>query len=755
MGACSGSILDQAPGKDRIDEGDTSYYCEYKGAGPWFRQNPTDVMPQRMAQDGPGASEPMTIPQLFDKAVEANGDEDALSVERPTPEHKQGEKPPPALPIEDWTKWTFEEYQNDVRAAAMAMIKLGFRTEESVNVWGFNSPEWCMSAMAAAHAGGKVAGLYPTDGDDTVAYKVVHSAGSIVVVDGEGKVDRLVKALNARRDAKRIRAIVIWGDKQPTAARTIAITGCANVQLMGWDKFVEMGRDSKLEDELDRRIAALKPGSPAALIYTSGTTGEPKAVMLSHDNIIFECTAVMGLIQKSTGFTTCGQERVLSYLPMSHVAGMMVDVVSPIYNTRDEVGWETTFFARPYDLKAGSFSDRLKAVKPTVFLGVPLVWEKVADKIRAIGAEVTGAKKQIATMAKEKGLAYAKNCQLGKSGCYPAGYQIAEALVLKKIKANLGLEELKFGFTGAAPIRVDTLEYFGSLGISINEVYGMSECSGACTGSVHEAHEWGSCGFELPGVEVRIFKCDEQDLNKKTPVEYAPDIDEQSEEYMGEICYRGRNIMMGYMACPDWGPDHHAEIAKKNRDAIDAEGWLHSGDKGLISEAGMCKITGRYKELIIGEGGENIAPVPIEDHVKKTCDGIQEIVMIGDKRKYNVALVTLKAEGANGESPGTDNLDAGAKRLNKAVTTISGAMKDDMWIKAITDAITSANTNTKVCHNATFKIQKFCILPSNFSEEKGELTPTKKIKRKVIENKYMELLNRMYQTDGTYIPYSS
>merc|ERR1719379_2067595 len=126
---------------------------------------------------------------------------------------------------------------------------------------------------------------------------------------------------------------------------------------------------------------------------------------------------------------------------------------------------------------------------------------------------------------------------------------------------------------------------------------------------------------------------------------------------------------------------------------------MHSGDKGLMTKEGMVKITGRYKELIIGEGGENIAPVPIEDSVKKLCDGINEIMMVGDKRKYNVALVTLKAVGANGEVPGTDNLDAGAKRLNPDVKTISAAMDDKSWIDAITAAIKSANENGKVCFN--------------------------------------------------------
>merc|ERR1719183_2624370 len=214
----------------------------------------------------------------------------------------------------------------------------------------------------------------------------------------------------------------------------------------------------------------------------------------------------------------------------------------------------------------------------------------------------------------------------------------------------------------------------------------------------------------MPGVEVRAFIVDPADINKKTLVPPAPSLDCTEERFQGELCFRGRNIMMGYMANPELGNAHVAEIQKKTAETIDKDGWLHSGDKGMITEKGMVKITGRYKELIIGDGGENIAPVPIEDQVKKACDGINEVMMVGDKRKYNVALVTLKAVGANGEVPGTDELDAGAKRVNPSVTTISGAMQDAKWIETVTAAFVSANNNGKVCPNNAFKIQKFMIL---------------------------------------------
>jgi len=624
---------------------------------------------------------------------------------------------------------------------------------DSVNVWGFNAPEWHMGCISAMFAGAKCAGLYPTDTPDTAAYKVVHSGGSVVMVEDRAKVERLAKALSSRNDCKRLKAFVAYGF-EPNENEAVTVAGVGSVPVVSWNALLKLGDEKGSNEEMERRVAATRPGHCAALIYTSGTTGDPKAVMISHDNLIFESSAVCGILAESVGFAVSqSEERFLSYLPLSHVAGMMIDIVSPIVASSRKPGWVATFFARPYDLKEKAIKDRLGIAKPTVFLGVPLVWEKIADQIRSLGAQASWLQMQVAGVAKSLASEFAKNAQLGGDGSVPAGYSLANSVVLSKIKGRLGLDECKYGFTGAAPIRVDTLQYFGSLGLQINEVYGMSECTGACTISTDQAHLWGSCGWELPGVEVKAFTVDATDLNKKEECPRSPGLDSTEEMYQGELCFRGRNIMMGYLANPDLGSAHVEEIKKKTRESIDDDGWLHSGDKGMITDQGMVKITGRYKELIIGEGGENIAPVPIEDEVKKACDGICEIMMIGDRRKYNIAMVTLKAVGANGDVPGTDDLDAGAKRVNSEVTKISQAMDDKTWIDTVTAAITAANKNGKVCPNNTYKIQKFCILPTNFSEEANELTPTKKLKRKVVEGKYAKLIDYIYDTDGTYIRY--
>ena len=207
-----------------------------------------------------------------------------------------------------------------------------------------------------------------------------------------------------------------------------------------------------------------------------------------------------------------------------------------------------------------------------MFLGVPRVWEKIAEKMKAIGKTTKGVKLKIAKWSKAKGLEHAKAANLpGYSsefpgdGHYPYGYALVDKLLLSKVKMALGLEHCKFGSTGAAPITVETLEYFGALGIQINEVYGMSECTGATTWSTDDCHLWGSCGYAMQGTEVAIFNTES---GKNVPVPFAGNIFQPSESEQGEICYRGRHIMMGYLANPALGPDHVAEIEKKSADAI-------------------------------------------------------------------------------------------------------------------------------------------------------------------------------------------
>lgn len=694
----------------------------------------------------------LTVPELMRTACEgpASG-MPALRVERPTPARpaKKGDKCEPSRPVETWKTWTYAEYREDVRVAARAFMSFGLERFDAVTIYGFNAPEWHMGELAAIEAGGIAAGIYPSDTPAQVAFKAQHSGAVVAVCEGV-KQATVFETYKTKGDLPKLRAVVVWSES--TGADLPKDRD--GLRFVWWKDLPRFAKDVS-ETALDKRVASIRPGHACAYIYTSGTTGSPKAVMITHDNIVFEARTAVSLLPQM-GADAREQEAVLSYLPLSHVAGMMVDIVCPIVMTAFRPSSACVYFARSYDLKLATIGDRLRAVRPTMFLGVPRVWEKISEKMKAMIAKnpLTGVKLKLARWAKGLGLAHQMNCQLGGSGAKGFGYPIAKKLILDKVKQKLGLDRCKFGFTGAAPITTETLSYFGALGIQINEVYGMSECCGATTWSSDEAHVWGSCGWRMPGMEVKVFRVDERDLNKKTECPRTADLAKASEAEQGEICFRGRHIMAGYMANPDLGDDHVAYIEKKLRDAIDEDGWLHSGDKGCMDVRGMVKITGRYKELIIGAGGENIAPVPIENNVKKLCDGISNIQMIGDKRKFNVALVTLKAKGATGEFPGSDELDPAAQTISPGVTTVSGARSDKTWIAAITRAIKDTNADGDVCISNASKIQKFTILPRDFSVTTGEFTPTLKLKRSVVAKKHAEMIEKIYASRDVYVPFA-
>eukprot|EP00941_MAST-03F_sp_MAST-3F-sp1_P005416 g5416.t1 len=711
----------------------------------------------RFAKEGTASKEecpPMTIPEMFNLAVQRFPKKTALGVESPVPWcDKQKRTFAPPMPLADWKTWSYEAYYEESLAVAKGMIALGLQRFDAVSIYGFNSPQWFMGEMGAILAGGVAAGIYPTDTAEQIKFKARHSGTSIAVVESEKHLETF---RSIAEYLPKLKAVIVWAPKSNDSnLNEIRVGRRRTVEVLKWDELTALGREQS-DRTVENRIASQSPGHVCALIYTSGTTGDPKAVMITHDNIVFEVRNAMNLMPPTKENE---QERILSYLPLSHVAGMLVDVFTNIASAAFRPGYVTIYFARPYDLKLGSIGDRLKTVKPTFFLGVPRVWEKIAEKLKKVGSKSKGLKKLLVTWAKSKGKAHQDQMQLipRGSGAYPCMYGLADTLILSKIKQALGLEHCKFGFTGAAPITKDTLSFFGALGIQINEVYGMSECTGATTWSTDNTHVWGSCGFAMEGTEVKIFKVDPSDPTGTCKAECprAMDMFNATEEEQGEICFRGRHIMAGYMANRELGRDHVKQIEKKNRSAIDEEGWLHSGDKGCMSVEGMVKITGRYKELIIGAGGENIAPVPIEDNIKALHPGISNVMMVGDKRKFNIALLTLKAKGATGEFPGSDELDGPALDIVKGVNTISSAISEPKWIKTIQDAIEKTN-NSKACPSNASKIRKFGILPTDFSVTTNELGPTLKLKRSVACKKYKEYIDEFYKPENVkkdYIAY--
>jgi long-subunit acyl-CoA synthetase (AMP-forming) len=335
--------------------------------------------------------------------------------------------------------------------------------------------------------------------------------------------------------------------------------------------------------------------------------------------------------------------------------------------------------------------ESLREVRPDYFLGVPRVWEKIQEKIMAAGAKNPPLKKKIAAWARRQGLAggYAEQQHEGKPLLYP----LANALVFKKVRKQLGLDRAKILVTSAAPISRDTLEFFLSLGLPICEVYGMSECTGPATASLPNKYHTGKAGFCLPGAELKI----------------AAD---------GEVCMRGRHVFKGYYKDP-----------MATSETLDADGWLHSGDIGNIDSQGFLQITDRKKDLIITAGGENIAPALVEGYLKG-IPVVSQAVVIGDRQRYLSVLLTLNA----------DRILVDAQSCGSGASDAETASKDEKFLGFLQRQIDGVNARLARVQ----AIKKFKVIPREFTIEGGELTPTMKVKRKVVTEKYKNEIEKLY-----------
>jgi long-subunit acyl-CoA synthetase (AMP-forming) len=375
-------------------------------------------------------------------------------------------------------------------------------------------------------------------------------------------------------------------------------------------------------------------------------------------------------------------DQLLSYLPLSHVAEQIVSVHGPM------AFGGTVNFAESLDL----LGDNLREVRPHFFLGVPRVWEKIQAKMEAAGAQNSPLKKKIAAWARKKGLqgGYAEQNGQGK----PFLYGLANKLVFSKVRDKLGLDRSRMQITAAAPISKSTLDFFLSLGIPIYEVYGMSECSGPATISLPHKYRTGKAGFVLSGTELKTL------------------------EDNGEICMRGPHVFMGYL-----------KNEEATADTLDSEGWLHSGDVGEIDGDGFLQITDRIKDLLITAGGENIAPQLIEGELK-TIPIVSQAIVVGDRRKFLSCLLTLDPE----------KIGANAKAAGSNASSLEEAIACDAFNNHIQSQIEAVNKNLARVQT----IKKFKIVPQEFSVETGELTPTMKVKRKVVREKYADIIEGFY-----------
>jgi long-subunit acyl-CoA synthetase (AMP-forming) len=573
----------------------------------------------------------------------------------------------PALRVKrdgGWRTTTWNGYLREAKRVARALIKLGVQPGSGVAIIGYNSPEWLEADVGAIFAGAVPAGIYTTNTPEQVRYITDHCDAKVAFGDTAEQVEKFVVE---QERLPRLEVVVQMIGKPKEAQR-------GRLRVLSWEDFLDLGGDVQ-EKELDARLEAQKPDDVCTLIYTSGTTGDPKAVMITHTNCVWTAQATI----KALNFTA--SEISISYLPLSHVAEQLLSIHGPM-----AMG-SLLYFAESLD----TLADTLREVRPTVFLGVPRVWEKIQAKMVAAGASTPPMQKKIAAWARKVGLKAGYAEQKGEAR--PLVLPIAKRLVFDKVRDRLGLDRTRVCVTSAAPISKDTLEFFLSFGIPILEVYGMSECTGPATYSPPDDYRTAACGIVLPGAELKL----------------AED---------GEVCMRGPHVFKGYLKDPE---------ATKN--ALDSEGWLHSGDIGTIDKDGFLRITDRKKDLLITAGGENIAPQLLEGQLK-SIPIVGQAVVVGDRRKYLAALVTLDP----------DRLQVEAEAAGSPARTAAEAATCNTFRKHLQKQIDQVNE--KLARVQTIK--KFSIVPTEFSVDGGELTPTMKVKRKVVNEKYRSEIESMY-----------
>jgi long-subunit acyl-CoA synthetase (AMP-forming) len=457
----------------------------------------------------------------------------------------------------------------------------------------------------------------------------------------------------------------------------------AGDRFISWADFTALGAAQRAADPgpLEQRIGMVTPESPAALLYTSGTTGNPKGVVVTHASIEYELASTV----KAGNFMP--HVRWVSYLPLAHIAERMFTLYAAVRFANH------TYFCHD---AATQLIGTVGEVQPTAFFGVPRVWEKIQAGIRALMAmEQDPAKQAAVTAAMATGLEYVRASEFGATADeeLTARFAAAEEAVLKPVRSLLGLGQAEIVISAAAPLPPEVGAFFAGLGLRILDVYGMTETTGAFTANTMTQFRLGTVGRPLPGVELKL----------------AED---------GEILTRGPLNTPGYL-----------NLAEQTAALIDADGWLHTGDIGTLDDDGFLRVVDRKKELIITAGGENVAPAAVENLLVEH-PLIGQALAYGDRRPYVVALLTLDGEVAPGWA---------------AARGISGGSLAELAahpevLAEVTAAVAEANSRLARVQ----QVKSWELLPVEWTAESGELTPTLKLKRRIVHEKYADAIDTLY-----------
>jgi long-chain acyl-CoA synthetase len=566
-----------------------------------------------------------------------------------------------------WEMLTWADYGQAVREVTAGLAESGIEPGEHVGILSNNRVEWHVADFGILANGSVTVPLYQTSSAEQVAYILGHAEARVCFVENHALLARI---LEVRDDLPKLDRVVVFDNDVPlddpflVSFADLRAGGAARLQ-----------REPGL---FDARADAVSPDHVATLVYTSGTTGPPKGAMVTHSNIMWTIRSAASLFQIGEG------ERLLSFLPLSHIAERMMSDFAPV-----AVGGET-WFAR----SLATVAEDLQDCRPTVFFAVPRVWEKFREAILAkLSEEQAPQKVLIDRYLRLGGHLVAVHGAPDRAPVWEnLPYRLLDRLIGVKIRRQLGLDRARILITAAAPIHPDLIRWFHAIGLPIVELYGQTEACGPSTCNPPGDNRIGTVGQPLPGVALRI----------------ADD---------GEILVRGGNICAGY---------YRDEPGSAR--LLDDDDWMHSGDVGRVDDDGYLTIVGRKKDLIITAAGQNIAPQEIETDLRGH-DLIAEAVVIGEGRRFLTALVALAG----------DALAAWGQEHGKVADYEALTVDPDLRME-LERIVAEVNAKrSRVEH-----VRKFRILPHELTIAAGELTPTLKVKRDVVNAVYRELIGEMY-----------
>jgi long-chain acyl-CoA synthetase len=588
-------------------------------------------------------------------------------------EHAEGHGDAPAMSWKRagaWQTLSWRDYRERVAEVAMGLAGLGVGKGDFVAIMATNRPEHVLADQAAVHAGATPTSFYFTLAAEQLQYVAGHCEAKVAVLEDRATLKR-------------------WQDVRdglPALQHLVLLDGAEETDgpdVLGWDELVRRGREALAADraafeELRGRVG---PEDIAALLYTSGTTGPPKGVLLTHHNLLFESAALRRLSRLDP------ESSSVSYLPLAHIAERVLSIYVPL-------ALRTHVWFCPEPTQAVEY---VREARPTIFFGVPRVWEKVKAGIQAkLAAEENERRRRIAQRAVETGLEVVRRTQRGQAVPFGlrARHALLERLVLAKVRHAIGLDRCVFASSGASPLAVDVAEFFAALGLPVVELYGMTETTAAATGNRPGKLKLGTVGPALDGVEVRL----------------AGD---------GEVLVRGPVNTPGYFR----QPEATAEL-------IDADGWLHTGDVGELDDDGYLRIVDRKKELIITSSGKNLSPANIEGLLKEH-PLIGQALVYGDDRPYVVALIVLDHELAPAWAAGNG---LGGSNL----TALAASDRVQAEVRLAVDAVNQRLSRIE-------QVKRFELLPVEWTAESEELTPTLKLRRRIIHAKYADRIDTLYE----------